>query len=242
MYHVKSWTRTLNLDDSHTLLALARPGVTQDQWVDRAHKALPHLSVARRREVIRLLRDGLIEWSADQRVKHGLFLDIYASASASAQVDLLHHAWAMSHPISLVAVEHVVAPRLEGMGDLEIPLQEVEALVRRFVETDSDESLRKTRTVLLGALEDIGTLVTRGTGQHRGLRAERGTPNPVTFGWLIRRELADRGVDSMMASEVPDTSLAARLTQCGPAHARTCVDWLLRDGSLVLSGDEIGTP
>jgi hypothetical protein len=236
---VKSWTRTLNLDDAHTLLSMTEPGMDQKTWVEICHKQMPRLSAARRREVIRLLRDGFLEWTDDDCVRDGLFLKVYASSPAAAQVDLVAHQWAMSHEITLVAATELIGPALES-GEVDIPLAAVEALVARHVDTRSAESLRKTRTVLLGALEGIGTLVTRGTGQHRSLRAARGTPHPLAFGYLVLRELEDRGIDAMMSSEVPESSVAARLTQCGRAHAEECVQWVLESGMLAEGDDEIG--
>jgi hypothetical protein len=221
---VKSWTRTLNLHDAHTLLALATPGRRRDEWTRACHAALPHLSMPRRRELIRLLRDGFIEWTDDERIADGLFLDTYRTAPAAAQLDLLDLEWALSHPITLLAVEELVAPAL-GAKDRTIPLDAVEELVARHVGTDSAESLRKTRTVLLGAMEGIGALVTRGTGQHRHLAASRGAPHPLAWTYLLRRDLRDRGIDEMVPDEAVESSLGTRLTQCGPAHARRCFAW-----------------
>ncbi|MFK7931789.1 MAG: hypothetical protein AB8H79_26670, partial [Myxococcota bacterium] len=73
---MKSWTRTLNLDDAHTLLALAQPGSTQAEWTQACHAALPGLSVARRRELVRLLREGFLTWTDDDRIDEGLFLKV----------------------------------------------------------------------------------------------------------------------------------------------------------------------
>lgn len=235
---MKSWTRTLNLDDAHTLLACVEPGIHVDAWTEQCHALIPHLSVARRRELIRLLRQGFIAWEDDRAVP-GLFMSMYADASAAAQIDLVDLQWAMSHPLTLIAVEALVAPALDS-DRAEIALGAVEALVARHLSTESAESLRKTRTVLLGAMEGIGTLDTSGTGQHRALRASRGAPHPLGFGYLVRRDLADRQLDAMMASEVPESSLGTRLTQCGEAHARQCLNWCLEHGVLHQRDDEIG--
>lgn len=236
---MKSWTRTLNLDDAHTLLAFAEPGGTVKEWAEICHQHLPHLSMARRRELIRMLRDGFLETSSDGRILDGLFTRRYHASPASAQLDLVHLQWALSHPMTLIAAERLVAPALRS-GHTDIPLQDVEELVAEHLETASTESRRKTRTVLLGALEGIGVLITRGTGQHRTLKASRGTPHPVAFGYLVLRDLEDRGVDTMMASEVGESSLAARLTQCDAAHSRTCVAWNLDHDVLSLTDDEVG--
>lgn len=235
---MKSWTRTLNLDDAHTLLALAEPGRAQRDWTQACHAALPALSVARRRELVRLLREGFLTWTDEKTIADGLFLRVYARSSAMAQIDLVAVQWALSHPITLEAVDTLVAPALEA-DDPAIPLADVEALVQRHLETDSAESLRKTRTVLLGALEGIGTLHTRGTGQHRSLSARRGEPHPRAFGYLVLRDLSERDLSGMMAAEVTETSLAARLTRCGPAHAERCLAWCLDRGLLTRQGDEV---
>lgn len=235
---MKSWTRTLNLDDAHTLLALAVPGTDQTSWTRACHDALPDLSMARRRELVRLLREGFLLWKDDGSIDRGLFLRVYADAPASGQIDLVGVQWALSHPLSLVAIESLVVPALDR-GEHDIPLADVETLVKAHLDTSSSESLRKTRTVLLGALEGIGTLVTRGTGQHRSLAASRGEPHPVAFGYLVLRDLHERGVGGMMLAEATDGSLGARLTQCGEAHASKCLDWCLARGLLVAVDDEI---
>ena len=86
---MKSWTRTLNLDDAHTLLAVAEPGTRVDDWSDICHGLLPELSVARRRELIRILRDGFLDIGTDGRIVSGLFLEQYRDAPAVAQIDLV---------------------------------------------------------------------------------------------------------------------------------------------------------
>jgi len=192
----------------------------------------------RRRELIRLLRDGFLEWTADDRIAPGLFLRLYRKAPALAQLDLVNLQWALSHPITVIAIETLVTPAL-SRRDRSIPLDDVEAVVAAHVDTGSAESLRKTRTVLLGAMEDIGTLTTSGTGQHRYLEAARGTPHPMGFAYLVLRELAERGVDAMMISEVTESSLATRATQCGKHHAESCLKWCIQHGWLVTDGDEI---
>ena len=221
---MRSWTRTLNLDDAHTLLALAEPGRTLDDWSEACHDALPALSASRRRELVRLLRDGFIDWTPDGRMSFGLFLEVYSTAPAVAPLELRAEQWALSHPRS---------------ESRDIPLADVDALVEEYLATRSTESLRKTRTVLLGAMEGIGTITARGTGQHRSLAARQAFPHPVTYGFLVRRELIERGVTSMPRGEVTSHSLALRLTQCGRDHAEACLKKNLESGTLTLDGDQI---
>lgn len=235
---MKSWTRTLNFDDAHTLLAITRPGLHLDAWIERCKHHLPHLSSDRQREVLRLLRDGFLEVDRHDHIENGLFLRFYTQAPASAQLDLVQVQWALTHPISLLAVSELVSPALDR-NTPEITLHEVEALVREHVVTDSAESIRKTRTVLLNALDGVGAMVTRGTGQHRSIRAARGAPHPLAFGYLVVRDLMERGATSMMRTEAIESSLPVQLTQCTPEHAEACLAWNLSAGVLASRGDEI---
>jgi len=228
---VKSWTRTLNLDDAHTLLALARLGQSESAWSEACHTELPQLSPARRRELIRLVREGYLEWDETDRIVDGLFLHVYEISPAIGQIDLVQVQWALSHPSTLIAVETLVKPALES-GRLAIALDQVEAFVAAHLETESIESLRKTRTVLLGALEHVGVLTTRGTGQHRSLAASRGAPHGAAFAYLVRRELEESGRSWMTEEEVLTNSLPVRLTLCPPEHARACLRWSLEAGFL----------
>ncbi len=237
---LNSWTRTLNLDDAHTLLALADPGQRLEDWSKGCYAALPDLSMARRRELIRMLRDGFLDLDGD-KIESGLFLSIYQDTPATGQLDLVQLQWALSHPLSLIAVERLIAPALQS-GEVDIPLANVETLVAEHLATSSAESRRKTRTVLLGALEGIGVLETRGTGQHRSLRAREGAPHPIGYCCLVRRDLLERNAKGMMSLEAEESSLGARLTQCSSEYARACIDWCVERGILEERDDEVRAP
>jgi len=236
---LKSWTRTLNLDDAHTMLALAEVGLPGTVWEDSLHAALSSISPARRKELVRILKAGFVEFDPNGRVCSAPFLDTYSTAPASAQINLLALQWALSHPLTLIASVALIAPALAA-NDTMLPMSVVEGLVSKFVKTDSNESLRKTRTVLLGALEGIGVLATKGTGKHRSLRATHGTPHPISFSYLLQLDLDQRQEGSMIAGEVTESSLPCRLTQCTRTHAQWCLDASIKAGRLWYAGDEIG--
>jgi len=190
---VRSWTRTLNLDDAHTLLALATPGLALELWTRSCHQSLPRLSPARRRELIRMVRDDFLSWE-DGRVELGLFGQHYSPASASVQVELVAVQWALTHPLPLIAVRELIEPALAARSP-EISLSQFTLLVDQSLATSSAASLRKSRAVLLGALEGVGALVGSGTGKHRRLFAHRGNPAAAT-----RRYLTERGGPSLPAA------------------------------------------
>ena len=238
---MKSWTRTLNIDDAHSLLACAESGLTYAEWKSRARSLVEHISADRQRELFRILRDQFLTWNEDGTIADGLFLQYYNHSPASAQIDLLDLQWALSHEISLIALSRLVGPALAATSP-NIPLSELDALVAQHVDSKSSESLRKTRTVLLGALEGTGTLTTRGTGQHRSLSAARGTPHPTAFAYLIHLDLLRRGAVDMMASEAVESSLGVRASMCTEDWARHCVGWAIDHGLLAARDDTIGIP
>jgi len=238
---VKSWTRTLNRDDAHDLLSCAEPGLTFADWRTEASPRITHLSPDRQREIFRILRNQFLTWTEDQRIAEGLFLGRYHRVPASVQIQLLDVHWALTHPIALIAVRSLLVPAVES-NQLDISLAELDALVAQHVDSVSSESLRKTRTVLLGALEETGALLGRGTGQHRQLKANRTRPHPRVFSYLILRELQHRGTDAMMRSEAIETSEATQFTLCPEDWAAYCVSWAVENRELRAVDDEIGIP
>ena len=238
---MKSWTRTLNFDDAHNLLACAVPGLTFDAWRAEASPLIEHLSQARKREIFRILRDQFLDWSADGRIENGLFLRSYMDVPASVQIQMLHQHWALSHDITLLVLRDLASDAVAS-ETTDIALADLDAVVARYVDSTSAESLRKTRTVLLGALEATGTIVGRGTGQHRTLRAARTRPHPLVYAYLVQRELYQRGTDAMMESEAIETSLGSRATLCPTDWARYCVAWAVEHGKLVAADDSISLP
>lgn len=195
---MRSWTRTLNLDDAHVLLGLATPGTPELVWKQSCHAALSHLSTARCRELIRILREDFLALERG-RIGRSLFLEHYVPAPPPARIELVAAQWALTHPLSLDAVDRLIRPALEA-GDPQIHLADFTDFVGSRVETASQASLVKTRTVLVRALEGVGCLGTQGTGRHRTLWAKRGTPLAATVTFLEARG---------------GPTLPSRLTACG---------------------------
>ena len=58
---VPTWTRTLNEEDALVLVDAAHAGTSVDDWAELADRLLPQASPARRRELIRIVRDELLD-------------------------------------------------------------------------------------------------------------------------------------------------------------------------------------
>ncbi len=223
------------MDDAHSLLARVEPGMAFASWATVCHGDLRHLSLARRREIVRLLRDHVLGLDPQRRVVENLFLRFYRNAAASAQVDLLDLAWALSHPLPLLVADRILAPA-RASGELDIPLASVEDLVRSSLATDKAESIRKTRTVVLGALERVGAIRSRGTGKNRSIRASRGEPHPLAFGWLLYRS-GRNGPHELSLDRGVTESMGTRLTGCTAEHASAAIAWCLDRGVVGRAGD-----
>jgi hypothetical protein len=238
---VKSWTRTLNLDDTHTLLALSVVGLSLDEWTASCHAALPNLSVERRRELIRIIRGEFLSWTSEKTIDQGLFIRLYHSAYAMDQIDLVHHLWAVSHPLSLAATTTFIAPLLNrnSASTVEIHLNDLDVFVAKTIRSNSKESLRKSRTVLINALESIGVLSITGTGKNRVIRAMHGAPSYIAFTFLLMRWIMDRGDDAIMTMEAIDSSLPVLLTSCDHAYANAALEWAVDNNYLSVKSDEV---
>lgn len=231
---MKSWTRTLNLNDAHTVLALATPGLNQREWTEQCHLALPALSMPRRREIIRLLRDGFLEWDSENHILNSGFLAYYSGSAANDQLDLVRYQWALSHPLGLAFME-----RMFNAEAPLIPTHEVDQFVEAEIDSDSKESLRKTRTVLLGALEGIGVLSPDTTGPKNHLKMLKASPRPKTFAYLIARALHANGAPSMRLAEAIESSLPIRISGCSSEYAADALREASADGWLDVRGDDV---
>jgi hypothetical protein len=241
---MKSWTRTLNLADAHTLLALAEPGLERFVWESRCHEALAERKLVRAREtgLIRLVRETFLAFDEDSTIIENLFLRLYQNPGTSAlgQQDLVRLAWALSNPVTKLAVGRLVLPALSRDGQA-ITLAAIDAFVADVVETKAPDALRKTRTTLLSALEGIGVVETKGTGRHRQVKATLAEPHPIVFTYLLLSDLAERGGDTLEVVEALGSNLATRTVPCHVGHAYECLGWALKNGLLIaINNDEIG--
>ncbi|MBK9367056.1 MAG: hypothetical protein IPN01_12170 [Deltaproteobacteria bacterium] len=78
-----SWTRTLNEDDALALLSLAQPGHLLAAWIGASHAQLPQGSFPRRREIVRIVCDELLDHDGEH-IRDSSFLRLFHGAAPSS--------------------------------------------------------------------------------------------------------------------------------------------------------------
>jgi hypothetical protein len=223
-----SWTRTLNEEDALALLDSARPGMPVEEWVSLGHSRLPQASQVRRRELIRMVREELLDTSGDIVVA-SCWLRLFQEGSPHLRLGLLYGRLWRNRPLVLRALDSLVHPTLERADrplaprDADVVGSEdwdrfLRAHLRR--ETPS-EAFAKTRSTVQSALRAVGVLEITGT-REKVCRVRHGRPDPVAFAWVLARELRDRGdaSETWAARE----SFAVRLFAPTADYASTCID------------------
>ncbi len=237
-----SWTRTLNEEDALVLVDAAHAGTSVDDWAELADRLLPQASPARRRELIRIVRDELLD-SRDGLVVDSAWLRLFHDGSPHRRLGLLYGRLWRNRPVVLRALEELVHPAIE-QSDRPLAPHEADlidpAVWDRFLRSTMhpdvpSEAFAKTRSTLQGALRAVGVVEITGN-QKRTVRVRHGRPDPIAFAWVVARELVSRGEGS--EGWAVRASFAARLFAPRADYAATCVDsgvtaGLLRRGYLM---------
>jgi hypothetical protein len=236
--HLTSWTRTLNEDDALLLIEEAEPGLSLEDWTERGHDELPQSSRDRRTELIRLVRDRLLDWDADA-IADTRWLALMGRLSPGARRQLLHARYLFEHPWILRAQAELIAPRIEAS---EVPLAPRDAdrishddwvaFVEQTVRPGTGpESVKKTRSVLMRNLARLGVIARKGErGEHA--RVKRSTPDGRVFGWLIGHELRTRNLGEGGLTWALTQSRAAILLRPSGPYAERCVEEAISAGLL----------
>jgi len=237
-----SWTRTLNEDDALTLVDNAFAGMSIDAWTELADRLLPQAGAARRRELIRMVRDELLD-VRDDAVVASAWLRLFQDGNPHRRVGLLYGRLWWNRPLVLRALDELVHPALER-ADRPLPPYDADLIepdvwdrfVRAALRPDvPSEAFAKTRSTVRGALRSVGVLEI--SGNHgRTCRVQHGRPDPLAFAWVVARELIDRPEQS--EPWAARKSFAARLFAPRADYAATCLDagvaaGLLRRGHLM---------
>ncbi len=223
-----SWTRTLNEEDALTLLDNAQPGTSVAEWTELADRLLPQASAARRRELIRIVRDELLDTHED-KVIASAWLRLFQDGSPHRRLGLLYGRLWRNRPLVLRALDELVHPALARADrplaprDADLVEPEVwDQFLRSCLRSDvPGEAFAKTRSTVQGALRAVGVLEITGN-QIRTCRVRRGRPDPLAFAWVVARELVDRGEQS--EPWAARDAFAARLFAPRVDYAMSCLD------------------
>lgn len=223
-----SWTRTLNEEDALALLDAATPGVPIADWTELGHRLLPQASHARRRELLHMVRDELLD-SREGVIVASSWLRLLQEGSPHRRLGLLYGRLWRRRPLVLRALEELVHPRLaradRPLAPLGVDLIEADdwdRFLRDCLRSDiPSEAFVKTRTTVQGALRAVGVVEITGT-RERIFRVSHARPDPVAFAWVVAAELRHRG--EAAESWALRDSFAARLFAPLPEYAAACID------------------
>lgn len=233
-----SWTRTLNEDDAWRLLDVARPGLALDDWATLGHDLLPQSSQARRQELVRIVRDELLDHDG-AAIVDSTYLRLFQGSSPHRKKGLLFGRLLGRRPLVGRALETLIHPALTRLGrplpppdaDLVDP-EAWDSFLRAALKPGTPaEAFKKTRTTLQAALRDAGVL-TLTAERPRITRAQHGRPDPLAFGWVLAHEMYTRGLGEAPETWALTTAFAARLFAPRPDYAAACLDGAVREGLL----------
>lgn len=243
MESLPSWTRTLNEEDACWLLDAARPGMAVADWSQQGFDQLPQASLPRRRELIRIVRDELLDHAAGT-VADSAFLRLFHSGSPHLRRGLLHGRLLGRRPLVRAALDELIHPALTAADrplaplDADLITSDVwDRFLRAQLRPDIPaEAFAKTRSTVQKALADVEVLTLAG-GHRRVTRVVHGRPEPLALAWLVAHELVASNVREVAETWALRESFAARLFAPTVEYTASCIEagvlsGLLRRGYL----------
>lgn len=221
-----SWTRTLNEAEASTLLDSATPGESVETWAARGHELLPQASLPRRRELIRIVRDDLLDHT-EGRIADAAFLRLFHAGSVHRRKGLLWARLLSRRPLVAAALEALILPALAASdaplaplnADL-VPASAWDAWLRSVLRPGiPDEAFKKTRSTVRTSLATAGIVVLTGNTT----RVTHAEPDPLAWSWSLADELARRGGETDEGWALRD-SFAARLFGTRREYGMACLE------------------
>lgn len=192
---LKPWSQSIPPESGMVLLDLAEPGLTVEEWEARCKEALPQGKGHRRADVVRIARAHFLDVEADQIVLSE-YLRLFKSGSPRLRKELFFARWAVRNGWCRLAARELLRPHLAaaaaplapaGAGDIPFPLWK--DCVRRELGPEAGEpSVERTASELTKIFCGLGSLTRTGVG-GRMTHPRRAQPDPLAFGWLVRRQL-----------------------------------------------------
>ena len=235
--HLPSWTRTLNEAEALTLLDHARPGMELARWSREGHELLPQASLPRRRELIRIVREDLVDHDGTT-ILESAYGRLVRTGSPHRRRGLLHGRLLRRRPLVEPALATLIAPAL-ARADAPLAAYDADVIPGRAWDDwlygvlrpgIPEEAFRKSRTTLQKALADVGVLTITGA-TARTTRARHAEPDGVAWAWVLAAELASGSPEISDTQAVRD-SFAARLFGTRPEYGGSCIEAGIGEGLL----------
>lgn len=231
-----SWTTTLNEPEAMLLLDLAHPGLALDAWRIAAHDALPQAAPLRRRVLVRLAQNLLLDHDG-RAIVSSRFLQLFQAGGPRQRHDLVCGRAYLLNPWLVPAAQTLVLPRLAEAeqplarrgADRLAPRQVADFVHARGAPGLSPSTRARTASAVLGALVDLGAVV-RGATSRDDCTVRRATPDPLAFGWLVAWQLRAAGRTEATDDWAVHHSAAALGFAVAPDHGRYCLETAIRAG------------
>lgn len=234
-----SWTRTLNEDDAFSLLDAASPGQSLEDWEALAHLGLPQASRDRRRELVHIVRQELLDHDGTH-ILPASFLTLFQHGSPWRRICLAYGRRLFGLPLAERTLQDLLLPALARIDE---PLAAHEAGVLtqddwdRFLSTTlhpetGPQAFDKTRSTLQRHFSRIHVLEVSGHGKRETTLCHA-EPDPLAFCWLIAHELRTRGWMEVEQSWMVQHAFATRVFAVRPAYALACLEPGIQAGLLL---------
>lgn len=234
-----SWTRTLNEDDALALLDNATPGMTLSEWEELAHLGLPQARHDRRRELVHIVREELLDHDGSH-ILPSAFLRLLQNGSPWRRICLLYGRRLFHMPLAVRTLQALLLPALARLDE---PLAPDEAghldqedwdqfLHDTLLPDTGPQAFEKTRSTLQRHFARLRVLEISGHGRRTTL-VQHSEPDPIAFCWLVAHELHSIGQLEVEQSWVMRQAFASQVFAVRPAYALACLQAGIQEGLLV---------
>jgi len=237
-------TKSINVEQTLTLIGLTREFESVKAWQDEALFRLPQASRQRRQEIVRAALHNFLEVESDHFTETPL-RTLLTSPLLSSRLkrDLLFAQYLRMTPLVWEAVQQVVLPRAEqavrssnNSEDALITLDEWMGFLKDRLSTTTASTIAKTRQHITGHLAKFGLLDTQpvpGDPIARRFFARFYDPEPGAFWYSLALEFAGQGWTSRSLEFVTARSWT-RVAYCTtPVYARFVMEEAERAGLVV---------
>lgn len=234
-----SWTRTLNENNALALLDNATPGMPLSEWEELAHLGLPQARRERRRELVHIVREELLDHDG-RYILPSTFLRLLQNGTPWRRLCLLYGRRLFHMPLAARTLQALLLPALERLDEPLAPDQAghlhqedwEQFLHDTLLPETGPQAFDKTRSTLQRHFARLHVLEITGRGRRTTL-VQHSEPDPIAFCWLVAHELHSTGQLEVEQSWVMRQAFASQVFAVRPAYALACLQAGIQEGLLV---------